>query len=131
MKVLLAGATGTLSVPLVRILVASGHEVIGPSRACGKRDKLRALGAESLVADGMDRHALLRAVDGLSTEAVAHKLTALKRPPTRHSDTAATDALRVRRKGKCDQSLITCFLLTGSAEPDPSLPQMLFSELDE
>jgi uncharacterized protein YbjT (DUF2867 family) len=32
MKVLLAGATGTLGVPLVRALVASGHEVIGLSR---------------------------------------------------------------------------------------------------
>ena len=102
MKVLLAGATVTLSVPLVRILVASGHEVIGPSRACGKRDKLRALGDEPLFADGIDRNALLEAVDGLTTEAVAYKLTALKRPPMRHSGMAATDALRVRRKGECE-----------------------------
>ncbi len=45
MKVLLAGATDTLSIPLVRASVAGGHEVIGLSRTAGKRDKLRSLGA--------------------------------------------------------------------------------------
>ena len=46
MKVLLAGATGTLGIPLVRALVAGGHEVIGLNRTLGKGEKLRALGAE-------------------------------------------------------------------------------------
>jgi nucleoside-diphosphate-sugar epimerase len=45
MKVLLAGATGTLGVPLVRALIAGGNDVIGLSRTPGKRDMLRALGA--------------------------------------------------------------------------------------
>jgi nucleoside-diphosphate-sugar epimerase len=94
MKVLLAGATGTLGVPLVRALVASGHEVIGLSRSPGKRDLLRTLGAETLVADVMDPEVLLNAVEGLKADAVLHEMTALKKIPIRHRDMAATDALR-------------------------------------
>ena len=94
MKVLLAGATGTLGVPLVRALIAGGNDVIGLSRTPCKRDMLRALGAESLVADVMDQQALLKAVDGLEADAVIHQMTTLKKIPTRHRDMAATDALR-------------------------------------
>jgi nucleoside-diphosphate-sugar epimerase len=96
MKVLLAGATGSLGVPLVRALVTSGHEVIGLSRIPGKRDLLRTLGAELLVTDVMDRQALLKAVEGLKADAVLHEMTALKKIPTRHRDMAATDALRIQ-----------------------------------
>jgi len=109
MKVLLAGATGTLGVPLVRILVASGHEVIGLSRSSGKGDLLRTLGAEPLVADAMDPNALLGAVDSLKTDAVAHKLSALKRPPMRHSGTAATDALRYAGKENVSRASFLAF----------------------
>jgi nucleoside-diphosphate-sugar epimerase len=94
MKVLLAGATGTLGVPLVRALIAGGNDVIELSRTPCKRDMLRALGAESLGADVMDQQALLKAVDGLEADAVIHQMTALKKIPTRHRDMAATDALR-------------------------------------
>jgi len=94
MKVLLAGATGTLGVPLVRALVASGHDVIGLSRTPVKRDKLRKLGAEPLIADVMDGTAVLNAVDGLRADAVLHEMTALKKILTQHRDMAATDALR-------------------------------------
>jgi nucleoside-diphosphate-sugar epimerase len=96
MKVLLAGATGTLGVPLVRALVASGHEVIGLSRTPGNRDLLRTLGAEPLIADVMDPEALLKAVEGLRADAVLHEMTALKKIPTLHRDMAATDALRIQ-----------------------------------
>jgi nucleoside-diphosphate-sugar epimerase len=49
-----------------------------------------------VVADAMDRAALLAAVDGLSLDAVVHQLTALKKPPTREAMMATTNALRVR-----------------------------------
>src|SRR5215216_4426836 len=96
MKVLLAGASGTLGVPLVRALVTSGHEVIALSRTPGKLDLLRTLGAELLVADVMDRQALLKALEGLKADAVLHEMTALKKIPTRHRNMAATDALRIQ-----------------------------------
>jgi nucleoside-diphosphate-sugar epimerase len=92
--VLVAGATGALGIPLTRKLLAGAHEVISLSRTPGKREKLLAFGAEPLIADVMDRTALLNAVDGLRADAVLHEMTALKKIPTRHRDMAATDALR-------------------------------------
>ena len=94
MRVLVAGASGALGVPLTRQLLAAGHEVIGLSRTPANRDKLLTLGTEPVIADAMDRAALLRAVDGLKADAVTHQLTALKKPPMRHSGMATTDALR-------------------------------------
>jgi len=40
MKVLIAGATGALGMPLVRTLKSSGHEVIGITRTPGKSSRL-------------------------------------------------------------------------------------------
>jgi nucleoside-diphosphate-sugar epimerase len=91
MKVLIAGATGALGVPLVRALIASGHQVLGITRTPGKSSLLTALGAQPMVADVMDRENLLRAVDGQRADA----LTALpKSGPMRHHDMYQTDALR-------------------------------------
>jgi nucleoside-diphosphate-sugar epimerase len=96
MKVLLAGATGTLGVPLVRALVAGSHEVIGISRTPAKRDLLRTLGAKPLVADVMDQTALLNTLEGLKADADLHEMTALKKIPILHRDMARTDALRIQ-----------------------------------
>jgi nucleoside-diphosphate-sugar epimerase len=96
MKVLVAGATGALGVPLVRALVAGGHEVAALTRNPANRDTLRALGARPLVADVMDRPGLLRAVDGLTADAVVHLATAFRRMPLRHHGMAASNALRTR-----------------------------------
>jgi nucleoside-diphosphate-sugar epimerase len=94
MKVLIAGATGALGVPLVRALIASDHQVIGLTRTPDNARELSALGAQPVVADAMDRDGLLRAVDGLHADAVVHALTALKKTPLRHRDMYQTNALR-------------------------------------
>lgn len=96
MKVLVAGATGAIGVPLVRALVSRGHQVAGLTRRHDNAERLVALGAEPVVADAMDRDRLLAAVEGMQADAVVHELTALKKPPARHRDMAATDALRTR-----------------------------------
>jgi nucleoside-diphosphate-sugar epimerase len=96
MKVLVAGSTGALGVPLLRALAAGGHEVAGLTRNPANRDRLRALGARPLVADVLDRAALLRAVDGLQVDAVVHLATAFHDLPMRHSGMALTNALRTR-----------------------------------
>ena len=93
MKVLLAGATGALGTPLVRALIAGGHEVLGLTRSPESQDHLSHLGARPVVANVMDRDGLLRAVKGLQADAVIHALTALKKTPLRHRDMHATDAL--------------------------------------
>jgi nucleoside-diphosphate-sugar epimerase len=94
MRVLLAGASGALGRPLTRRLLAAGHEVIGLCRNPAGAPALMELGAQPLVADALDRIALLNAIDGLSADAVVHELTALRKPPTRHSGMAGTDRLR-------------------------------------
>ncbi|HEU5357174.1 MAG TPA: NAD(P)-dependent oxidoreductase [Actinocrinis sp.] len=95
MKVLLAGATGALGVPLVRRLAKAGHEVIGITRSEQGAGLLWDLGASSVVADALDRDGLLRALKDTRTDAVIHQLTALKRPPMRARDVEQTNRLRV------------------------------------
>lgn len=94
MRVLLAGASGAIGVPLIRILTANGHEVIGLGRTPASRDRLRSLGVTPLIADVLDRKALLAALDGVRADAVIHELTALKKIPLRHRDLYQTDILR-------------------------------------
>ncbi|WP_329119083.1 NAD-dependent epimerase/dehydratase family protein [Streptomyces sp. NBC_01353] len=84
-NVLLAGASGVFGRHIAEELAAAGHTVLGLGR-----------GTENdVVADLMDRDGLLRAVDGLEVDTVVHAATALREPPLRHRDMAATDALRV------------------------------------
>lgn len=95
MRVLVAGASGALGNPLVRRLAEHGHTVLGLTRHSANADRLTALGATPIVADAMDRKALLKAVDGVAADAVIHELTALKKAPTRHAGMAATNQLRI------------------------------------
>jgi nucleoside-diphosphate-sugar epimerase len=94
MKVLVAGASGALGVPLTRRLLAHDHQVLGLTRDPAGARRLEALGADPVVADALDRDRLLRAVEGRWADAVVHELTALRKPPTRHRGMALTDRLR-------------------------------------
>lgn len=94
MKVLLAGATGAIGKPLSRALGSAGHVVLGLTRDPANAATLAAAGVQPVVADALDRAALLHAVRGLEADAVIHELTALTKPPARHRDMAATNLLR-------------------------------------
>ncbi|MGR6916074.1 NAD-dependent epimerase/dehydratase family protein [[Actinomadura] parvosata] len=96
MNVLVAGATGTLGTVLVRRLLAAGHQVCGITRSATGVQKLAAAGATAVVADVMDRDALLTALDGLEADAVVHQATAITGLPLFHRALYATDALRER-----------------------------------
>ena len=61
MRIFVAGATGAIGTPLVRALVANGHDVIGMTRSPAKADTLRAAGATPVIADALDRDAVLAA----------------------------------------------------------------------
>jgi nucleoside-diphosphate-sugar epimerase len=77
MRIFVAGATGALGRRLVPLLVEGGHQVTGMTRTAGKAAGLRAAGADPVVADALDRDAVLGAVVAARPEVVVHQLTAL------------------------------------------------------
>jgi len=77
MRVFVAGGTGTLGRPTVRLLVAAGHEVRGLARTPDREAAIRALGAEPVVGDLFDMREMTAALAGC--EAVMHLATRI--PP--------------------------------------------------
>ena len=77
MKVFVAGGSGAMGMRLVPQLLSAGHEVVAMTRSETKAGRLRALGAEAVVADGLDRGAVVQAVMRAESEVVIHQLTAL------------------------------------------------------
>jgi nucleoside-diphosphate-sugar epimerase len=96
MKVFVAGASGTVGIPLVRALVAAGHQVTALTRSAEKQDELRRLGAAPALADALDAQALRTVVLAATPTHVIHQLTALpKEGPASESDLVATNRLRI------------------------------------
>lgn len=77
MRVLVAGATGAVGRPLVPLLVAAGHQVIGTTRSEAKAAALRAAGAEPAVVDVRDTAALRAVAEGAEPDVVVNQLTSL------------------------------------------------------
>ena len=77
MRVFVAGASGAIGTRLVPQLVERGHEVIGTSRSAEKAEHLRALGAEPVALDLLDRAAVRRTVLEAAPDAIVHQATAL------------------------------------------------------
>jgi len=77
MRVFVTGATGALGRYLVPGLVEAGHEVTATTRTPGKVAQLRAAGAEPAVVDGLDREAVIAAVQAAAPEVIIHEMTAL------------------------------------------------------
>ena len=77
MRVFVTGATGALGRYLVPGLVAAGHQVTATTRTPGKVAQLRAAGAEPVVVDGLDREAVIAAVQAAAPEVIVHEMTAL------------------------------------------------------
>jgi 2-alkyl-3-oxoalkanoate reductase len=99
MRVFVTGATGALGQHLVPGLVAAGHEVTATTRTPGKAGQLRAAGAAPVVLDGLDRAAVLAAVQAAAPAVIVHQMTALADMRSlRNTDRvfAATNDLRTR-----------------------------------
>jgi nucleoside-diphosphate-sugar epimerase len=91
MRVLLGGASGAMGRYLIPQLIEAGHTVIGFTRAPGSLAKT---GAKELVADLLDRAAVLAAVEGITADAVIHQATALHKTPLGFHDMRETNRLR-------------------------------------
>jgi 2-alkyl-3-oxoalkanoate reductase len=99
MRVFVAGATGALGRHLVPGLVAAGHQVTATTRTPAKVARLREAGAEPVVVDGLDREAVIAAVQAAGPEVIVHEMTALADMRSlRKPDKAfvATNELRTR-----------------------------------
>jgi nucleoside-diphosphate-sugar epimerase len=77
MKVFLAGAGGLIGRRLIPLLREEGHDVVAMTGTASKAGALAGLGATPVVADGLDRPAVLKAVADSRPEIVIHEMTAL------------------------------------------------------
>ncbi len=97
MRIFLAGATGAIGRQLVPLLLHEGHEVTGMTRSPQRAQALRAAGAQPVVADALDREAVIEAVRGARPDAIVHQLTAIPAlidPRRIERDFVLTDRLR-------------------------------------
>jgi len=92
MRIFLAGATGAIGRRLVPLLVEAGHDVTGMTRRSEGADLLRALGADAVTADALDRDAVHAASAQARPDVVVHQLTDLR------AGTSASNAA-LRRDG--------------------------------
>src|SRR3954447_9129430 len=95
MKVFVAGATGAVGKRLVPLLVSRGHDVAGMTRS--RPDVVRELGGEPVVADALDRDAVIDAIVMANPDVVVHEVTALSGigdPRHFERDFAPTNRLR-------------------------------------
>ncbi|MGH3032780.1 MAG: NAD-dependent epimerase/dehydratase family protein [Gaiellaceae bacterium] len=99
MRVFLAGATGAIGKRLVPLLVANGHLVTGMTRSPEKAERLRAAGAEPVVADALDENAVPDAVTRAEPEVVVHQATALSSLDLRKFDETFAPTNRLRTEG--------------------------------
>jgi nucleoside-diphosphate-sugar epimerase len=99
MHVYVAGATGAIGKPLIPQLIRAGHAVTASTRSPAKADRLRALGAEPVVVDGLDGKAVTEAVKAAEPDAIVHEMSALAgTPDLRRFDRwfATTNELRTK-----------------------------------
>jgi nucleoside-diphosphate-sugar epimerase len=77
MNVFVAGASGVVGQPLLKLLRDAGHAVTGTTRSQSKIAMIESLGARAVVADAFDAGTLHRAVIAAAPDVVIHQLTDL------------------------------------------------------
>jgi nucleoside-diphosphate-sugar epimerase len=99
MKIFVAGATGAVGRRLVLLLTSAGHEVAGLTRSPAKADLLRRIGATPVIADALDRAAVMNVVRQEKPEIVIHELTSIKKVDLCNFDQGFTETNRLRTEG--------------------------------
>lgn len=100
MNVFVAGASGVIGRPLVKLLIGAGHTVTGTTRSAAKAPAIEALGARAVVVDVYDAAALTRAAAAAKPDVVINQLTDLPddRDPVQLAASRAGNA-RIRIEG--------------------------------
>lgn len=98
MRIFIAGATGAVGLPLVRVLCALGHQVTGMTRAGPGVDRLRELGALAALADAFNADAVHEAIEAASPDVVIDQLTWLPANPADIIKSMPNDT-RLHREG--------------------------------
>jgi 2-alkyl-3-oxoalkanoate reductase len=110
MKIFVAGATGAVGRPLVSALIAAGHSVVGLTRTVAKAEIVLRMGAEPVVADGLDGVAIRTAIGSAKPDVVIHEMTDLAgASDLRHFERTFASSNRLRTLG-------TDLLLTAARE---------------
>ena len=100
MRIMVVGASGAIGTRLVPQLIEGGHEVVGTHRSAGHGERIRALGAEAIELDLLDRAAVRRAVLAAEPDAIVHQATALTGVRfSRNLDRAFVETNRLRTEG--------------------------------
>jgi nucleoside-diphosphate-sugar epimerase len=100
MRVFVVGASGAIGGRLVPQLIERGHEVIGSARSPDKAERLRRLGAESVVLDALDARAVRETVAAAQPDAIVHQATALTGiSDVKHLDRSFAQTNRLRTEG--------------------------------
>src|SRR5437868_2927544 len=97
MRILVAGAAGAVGRPLVAALLAAGHSVVGLTRTPAKAEAIGQVGAEPIIADGLDETAVHRSVTSTRPEVIIDEMTDLAAvTDLRHFDRAFANTNRLR-----------------------------------
>ena len=100
MRIFIAGANGAVGRRLVPMLIARGHHVTGTATTEPTAAAIRAMGADAVVADGLDAAAIGEAVARAEPDAIIHEMTALSGTPDfRHFDRWFARTNRLRTEG--------------------------------
>jgi nucleoside-diphosphate-sugar epimerase len=100
MRVFVVGASGAIGTRLVPQLIQAGHQVVGTARTPEKAERLKALGADPVALDLLDREAAIKAVVAATPDAVIHEATALTDPRlSRNLDRMFEQTNRLRTEG--------------------------------
>lgn len=100
MRIFVAGAAGAVGRKLLQVLISGGHQVTGSTRSPAKAEMIKRLGAEPVIADGLDADSMTRAVRSSRPDIVIDEMTDLSAATDfLHFDRAFAATNRLRREG--------------------------------
>lgn len=100
MRIFVAGATGAVGRELIPALVSAGHSVVGSTRTAAKFNLIERMGAEPVVADGLDAISMRTAIMSAKPDVIVDQMTDLAAvTDLRHFDRAFARTNELRTRG--------------------------------